>query len=311
MGKLSVIIPLYKGHDTLKQALHSIAMQSIINDIEIVIINDKDGIGYSDILNKFSDLNIKYVTNPQNLGCAGARNTGIKNATSEYILFLDSDDALASPLSAELLYHRAITTNADIVVGEFQSEMRCDKGVAIKEMKHSATWMHSKLFKKSFLIDNDLWFVESLRINEDAELFQLAVDLGANIVELNYNCSLWRDNPNSITHESLYNNKRSFIDACAEYIKECNKRCLMNERIVKRVLENLTMIYYYANIVIDECGDKVEDYMAGSRKYWELAEPIVKDVDDDLITKVYCNIAKTFEIIPTISFIDFLNKLRS
>lgn len=311
MGKLSVIIPLYKGHDTLKQTLHSIAMQSIVSEIEIVIVNDFDNISYSDILDKFDDLNITYVTNPRNLGCAGARNTGIKNATSEYILFLDSDDALASPLSAELLYHRAKITNADVVVGEFQSEMRCDKGVAIKEMKHSATWMHSKLFKKSFLIDNDLWFVELLRINEDAELFQLAVDLGANIVELNYNCSVWRDNPKSITHESLYNNKRSFIDACAEYIKECNKRNLMNERIVKRVLQNLTMIYYYANIVIDECENDFDDYMSGCHAYWQLAEPIVRDVDDSLITKVYCNIAKTFEIIPTISFVDFLNKLRS
>ena len=78
MGKISVIIPLYKGHDALKSTLYSVAMQSIINETEIVIVNDCDGIDYSDILAKFDDLNIKYVTNPQNCGCAGARNTGTR-----------------------------------------------------------------------------------------------------------------------------------------------------------------------------------------------------------------------------------------
>ena len=80
MGKISVIIPLYKGHDTLGSTLHSVAMQSIINETEIVIVNDFDGIDYSDILAKFDDLNIVYVQREQNGGCSAARNTGIKDA---------------------------------------------------------------------------------------------------------------------------------------------------------------------------------------------------------------------------------------
>lgn len=311
MGKLSVIIPLYRGHDTLKQALRSIAIQSIIDEVEIVIVNDCDGIDYSDILSRFSDLDIKYITNDYNRGCGGSRNSGIKEATNEYICFLDSDDMFLSPLALELMYHRAIVTKADVVVGEFQSEMRSDKGVAIKKMKCSPTWMHGKLFRKSYLINNNIWFRECLRLNEDVEMFQIVVDLGAKIVELDYECVLWRDNPKSLTHESLYKNKRTFIDACAEYIKDCAERKLSGERVTIRVLQNLVIIYQYVNIVMDENDDKVSDFMLACKDYWKIIEPIVSDVNDELITKVYCQIAKTFEFVPSIGFIEFLNEIKA
>ena len=173
MSRISVIIPLFCGHSTLATTLHSVAMQSIIDDVEIAIINDGDKIDYSDILKRFSNLNIKYVVREKNGGCGAARNTGIRNAESEYICFLDSDDNLISPLSLEIMYNRIVAEKADVLASVFESEMRFTDGVAVKQMKKAVTWCHGKVYRKQYLIDNNIFFdgglpsVGSYRVGHD------------------------------------------------------------------------------------------------------------------------------------------------
>lgn len=311
MSKLSVIIPLYKGQNTLRAALHSIAMQSIIDDTEIIIVNDGDKIDYSDILSRFSDLDIKYIVRERNGGCAAARNTGIKESSTPFCTFVDSDDTFSNCLTLEIMYNKIKAEKVDMLVGDFESEMRQDNGIAIKKIEKSPVWCHNKYYRRQFLLDNNLFFNEKLRINEDMEFHQLLIDMGGKVTYVPFCGYMWRDNAKSVTHESLYKNKRTFVDACAEYIKDCNKRGLMNERVVRRVIQNLVVVWQYYNVCIDECEDKADEFMSACREYWKLAEPIVADVPDELVTKVYCGIAKTFEFIPSVGFIEFLNELRA
>ena len=133
MYKMSVIIPCYNARDTIAKTLHSIAMQSIADEIEVVIVNDADGVDYSDILSRFTDLHIKYVINPENRGCGGARNIGVREASADFILFADSDDQLTNSLSLEIMYNRIVAEKADVLVSVFESEMRFKNGVAIKD----------------------------------------------------------------------------------------------------------------------------------------------------------------------------------
>lgn len=173
MPKLSVIIPCYKARDTIAKTLHSIAMQSIADETEVLVINDFDGIDYSDILAKFDDLNIVYVQREQNGGCGQARNTGICNASADFILFADSDDQLTNSLSLENMYNRIVAEKADVLVSVFESEMRFKNGVAIKQMKNAVTWCHGKVYRKQYLLDNNIFFDERLRINEDCLFHQI------------------------------------------------------------------------------------------------------------------------------------------
>lgn len=311
MPKISVIIPCYKCRETIGKTLHSIAMQSIAEDVEVVIANDADDLSYRDIVSKFPELNIKFVVNEVNKGCGGARNLGIRNANGDYILFLDADDQLVSAISLEVLYESIKAKNVDMLSSAFESEIRSDKGIAIRKMEHSPTWCHGRIYCKQYLLDNNLFFNEKLRLNEDAEFHQLLFDMGAKVAEIPMVTVLWRDNPKSLTHESLYKNKRTFIDACAEYIKDCNERGLMNERVVCRVIQNLVVVWQYYNVCIDECESKIAEFMDGCKEYWKLTEPIVASVPDELVTKVYCAIVKTLDFIPSVGFIEFLNKLRA
>ena len=312
MGKISVIIPLYKGHDTLKSTLYSVAMQSIINETEIVIVNDFDGIDYSDILAKFDDLNIVYVQREENGGCGAARNSGIRYATSDYITFIDSDDQFTNPLTLEIMYNKIKSEKVDMLAGDFESEMRQDNGIAIKKIEKSPVWCHNKYYRRQFLLDNNLFFNEKLRINEDMEFHQLLIDMGGKVAYIPFCGYMWRDNAKSVTHESLYKNKKLFVTASAEYIRDCEKRDMGGEKVVRRILQNLVMVYYYYQIVLDDTPENKDDYLAACKEYWKLADKYTANVSDEEITRVFLPIMKQqCSLIPSVTLQEFLDKIRA
>lgn len=94
--KLSIIIPTYKGKDSLPIALQSLVEQTYRN-IE-VIVSDDNGPDTNDqketqkIINKFSDkLDITYLVN-KHVNGSHARNKGLEVVTGDYVAFLDDDD---------------------------------------------------------------------------------------------------------------------------------------------------------------------------------------------------------------------------
>lgn len=308
--KMSVIIPCYKATETLSKTLHSIAMQSISDEIEIVLVNDCDGLYYDNIMYVFPELDIQYIVREKNGGCGAARNTGIKKAKADYIIFIDSDDCFSNCLALEIMYNRIVAEKADMLVSVFESEMRFADGVGIRKMEHKPTWCHAKAYRKQFLLDNYIFFDEELRINEDAEFHQILIDLGAKVAEIPMVTLMWRDNPKSITHQSFYDNKKTFVQAAIKYLVECEKRKMSGEKVVLRVLQNLVVIYQYYNIVLDDCPENESDYLDWCKKYWKICEPIVREVDDEYITKVYCGIMKDFGIIPNVTFVQFLDRIK-
>lgn len=89
MPKFSIIIPVYNVEEYLEQCLESVKKQTY-HDYEVIIVND----GTKD---KSMEIAKKYpykIINQKNQGLSVARNTGVKHATGDYILFLDSDDYL-------------------------------------------------------------------------------------------------------------------------------------------------------------------------------------------------------------------------
>jgi glycosyltransferase involved in cell wall biosynthesis len=246
-----------------------------------------------------------------NGGAAAARNTGIRNAETNYLVFIDSDDQLVSPLSLEILHNRIVAEKADVLSSIFESEMRLTDGVAIKQIKSMPTWTHGRIYCKQYLLDNNIFFDERLRINEDCLFHQLLFDSGAKVVEIPMVTLMWRDNPKSLTHESLYKNKRTFVEAVTYYLEESAKRGLDKEKVTLRVLQNLCTIYFYYNIVLDDCPENKEDYLSACHEWWKLAEDITSGVSDEYITKVFLAVNKTSEVIPSVTLVEFLDELRA
>ena len=89
---ISIVIPVYNVRDYVGKCIESVICQTY-KELEIIIVNDGSTDNSLDIVRKYErkDKRIK-VIDKQNGGLSDARNTGLKQATGKYIMFLDSDD---------------------------------------------------------------------------------------------------------------------------------------------------------------------------------------------------------------------------
>lgn len=117
MKEISVIVPVYNSEKFLKKCLTSILEQTIINIIDIIIVNDGSSDNSEkiifDFLKKYPD-NIKYYKQ-ENGGPSSARNLGIKKSKTRYIAFVDSDDYIDRYMF-EKMYDRINNKKSDIVI---------------------------------------------------------------------------------------------------------------------------------------------------------------------------------------------------
>ena len=89
MPKVSVIIPTHNREQFIARAIDSVLAQTF-TDYEIIVVDDGSIDLTRDVLRAY-DNRIKYVYQ-ENKGVSAARNLGIRESTSQYIAFLDSDD---------------------------------------------------------------------------------------------------------------------------------------------------------------------------------------------------------------------------
>ncbi len=96
--RVSVVIPTYKGHETLSRAIDSVLNQKGFDEFEIIVVDDNIPDGENRLLTEkvmrayTGNDRVVYLKHPQNLNGSAARNTGARNAKGEYIALLDDDD---------------------------------------------------------------------------------------------------------------------------------------------------------------------------------------------------------------------------
>ena len=111
--KADVIIPAYNAEHTLGRTLESLCKQTYML-FKIIIINDGSTDNTLDIVSKYRDkLNIDVVDLKYNRGVSNARNVGIENSKSDYILFIDSDDIVDEQYIEHLL---SVENDKDFVI---------------------------------------------------------------------------------------------------------------------------------------------------------------------------------------------------
>lgn len=122
MSKISIIIPVYNTGKHIEKCLNSIKNQTRKIDLEVIIINDGSTDDSENIVKQYIEkhkefLNIKYYSK-ENEGVAKTRNFGIEKATSDYIMFLDSDDYI-EPETFETL-EKYIEQDIDLIKFKLQ-----------------------------------------------------------------------------------------------------------------------------------------------------------------------------------------------
>ena len=185
--RFSVIVPVYNVEDYLDKCIISILGQDY-NDFEIILIDDgstdKSGMICDEYQSKDERI---HVVHKSNNGLSSARNTGIKEAKGDYLVFVDSDDWIDSnSLSAfdriismhhpEVIEtklveeYEKVTVNKDEHFSEYLNE-EFTRERAINWMLHESEdiWPAPKrICERDFIIQNNLFFAEG-RLQEDIE----------------------------------------------------------------------------------------------------------------------------------------------
>jgi len=175
---ISVIIPVYNVKPFLERCVRSVLNQTY-KDLEIILVDDGSTDGSGDFCDQIAagEPRIR-VIHQQNQGLSGARNTGIRYATGEYIIFLDSDDEWILVDGLEKLIQEnqpasdlIVFKNTDIWANNHKTSTP-DYDVAYIEQLPNAQVIFSHLVKtqqlrvsapflivrRNLLIENDIFF---------------------------------------------------------------------------------------------------------------------------------------------------------
>lgn len=116
---LSIIIPIYNGEKYLSQCLDSI-IDSGLNNIEIIAINDGSSDSSLEILTKYSSsYPFIRIINQKNSGVSAARNIGISHAKGKYITFIDADDYVISNVFYDIVKNELPNMISDFIISGY------------------------------------------------------------------------------------------------------------------------------------------------------------------------------------------------
>ncbi|MCX6150790.1 MAG: trifunctional glycosyltransferase/class I SAM-dependent methyltransferase/polysaccharide deacetylase [Ignavibacteriales bacterium] len=188
--KVSIIIPAFNSAETISDTIKSVQAQTH-KDWEAIVINDGSTDDTAKIVEKFIESDKRFrIVNGSHQGVGAARNTGIKHAKYDWLLFLDSDDWIANKHLELLTAKLKEDPKLDAVHSNWVRVATGGKIIHQKPFKETgdlfktfartcAITIHPCLFRKS-LIEEVGCFDTSLNTCEDWDLWQKITRSGAN-----------------------------------------------------------------------------------------------------------------------------------
>lgn len=113
--KISVVIAIYNIEKYLPQCIDSVLQQSY-NNIEVILVDDGSKDNSPFICDNYALRDKRVIViHQKNGGLSEARNSGVKRASGDYIMFLDGDDFWDNVHAIERLVGRILITKADVL----------------------------------------------------------------------------------------------------------------------------------------------------------------------------------------------------
>jgi glycosyltransferase involved in cell wall biosynthesis len=259
---LTIIIPVYNGEKYLNDCLNSIMRKINSNnrkDIELIIINDGSTDGTMNILGKYNNCYIK-IYNNLNYGVSHSRNFGIEKACGKYITFVDADDLLKENWIEVI--DKCLSDNFDIIYINKKINKNIKYDTLIEYIiGNDGVYLsgpYCKLYRRDFLLENNIKFNESI-INGEDMLFNINcfINLKSFRVE-NDSFYLYRQNVGSSTkrfNENIVESDTNFHNNLHELLRKSKLRedtilrlenkCKMNA--ILTIIDRISYINKYKN----------------------------------------------------------------
>jgi len=250
MKKVSVVVPCHNAKNYIDRCLESLESQTYgIENMEIILVDDASTDGTCDRLLRFEEKyprNVLAVVCKKNAGPGTTRNIGLQYATGEYIAFADADDA-ADPMMFEKLYEAMQTYDVDIAECSYKTfsdgeqlfaekrdndhlmrvETPRDRGRLILNSFKTAVW--GRLYKKSFLERNALFFPENIVYGEDNFFSGLTMLLCSSCYHIGDTLYYYYQNAEGLIRKRNDNGRiRQLTDIMELYLRELHARGLLD-----------------------------------------------------------------------------------
>ena len=227
--KFSIIMPVYNVEAYLIECLDS-ALNQTFEDWEAICVNDGSTDNSGTILEEYGHKDGRFkIVNQPNGGLSAARNTGLKTATGEYVLFLDSDDWLEGNALERV---SESLTDEDLLCFSgrryFEKEGKHHEADQLKACTYTTGMDYYnenalqprdfafecvvlRAYKRSFLMDNHLWFKVGI-FHEDDLYTPMACFYAKKVRQVTACLYNYRVRANSITTTSNVKRLRDYLE---------------------------------------------------------------------------------------------------
>ena len=325
--KIDVIIPAYKAQGTMFRTLSSIACQSIIDDIEVTIVNDCCPNGdYKEFVDLFSPFfPIKEIKLEENGGPGVARQAGIDATNNEFFTCIDADDTFNGSIALEILR----TGLEESPANQCASATFLQVGKTIKEtvpIQNDMVWMFGKLYRRDFIDKYKIRF-NTTRANEDTGFNMMVKLLCDNpneqirfIPEVVY---LWHYKPDSITriNDGQYQYDQcmcGWTDNMIYAFSHVKKLRPFSGTVIQNIAATMLNLYFYyietvarKPIFADQNWEYIKKFYHAHYKKLE------DDITDEALSELFGLASREkygsgsmMGIIPSIGIKEFLTKLK-
>lgn len=205
--KIQFLVPQYKeNEETISFLLDSIESQIHVDKKDMGVIICSDGGEYvldQKFLDKYS-YDIQYVI-CEHRGVSATRNSALILSDAEYVMFCDADDGFVSNIGVySLVRSLDLNPTSEMLSSKIFIEGITNDFPEFSIGDHNDTFVHGKIFRRDFLISNDLFFDERLKIHEDSYFCNIVNFFAKNKTYNNNAFYCWRKNPNSVSNQEYY-----------------------------------------------------------------------------------------------------------
>lgn len=203
MTKLSIIIPVYKQAEYLAQAIES-ALNQTAPAHEVIVVDDGSPDNSAEIASHYPVKLVRQV----NKGLSSARNTGIMNATGDYVFPLDADDMMLENC-LERIGQVIEETQADIVApslkefGMSNAEVILMADPKLEDFKAGNRIGYFSAIKKEALLEVGGYSPRMIHGYEDMALWINLLSRGKRIVTIPEVLVLYRTKQQSMIHDAI------------------------------------------------------------------------------------------------------------
>ena len=233
--KLQILVPQYNETDEIiKPLLDSIAIQQSVdmNELGVIICNDGSSTYLTDDFLQSYPYHIDYYKEPHR-GVSATRNACLDHATADYVMFCDADDMFYNACGLWILF-REMKVGFDSLVSVFVEETRNPETKDTEYINHEmdSTFVHGKVHKRKYLLDNKIRFNDKLTIHEDSFFNILCQNLSQNVKYCQTPFYLWKWRDESVCrHDPKYILKtyRNMLDSNDALINEFLSRAMSDK----------------------------------------------------------------------------------